>query len=158
MNACAACGEAMSEEEAFCPHCGVAVAPPAKPPAARRRVITGIIGFPLLTSGMLLIAFGAFSLTKGCSGGDDWGKALCEAVSFIYLALGVGVALLGAPFALAAIVPFGKVRRILVGLGAAANGAAFLGIGLADEGIAAAIAVAVLAAAGPFFLAYQIAR
>jgi hypothetical protein len=82
MNACAACGEAMSEEDAFCSHCGATVEPPAKPPAAWRQV----------------------------------------------------------------------------GLGAAASGAAFFGIGLADEGIAVAIVVAVLAAAGLFHLAYQIAR
>jgi hypothetical protein len=159
MNVCAVCGAAMSEEEAFCSQCGVAVAPPAKTADAWRRVITGIIGFPLVTSGTLLIAFGAFSLAKGCGdGGDGWGKGICEAVSFIYLAFGVGIALLGAPFALAAVLPFGTARRVLVGLGAAASGAAFFGIGLADEGIAVAIVVAVLAAAGLFFLAYQIAR
>lgn len=155
MSACAACGEAMSEEEAFCSHCGATV----EPPAARRRVATGIIGFPLVTSGTLLIAFGAFSLAKGCGdGGDGWGKGISEAVSFIYLAFGVGMALLGAPFALAAIAPFDTARRILVGLGAAASGAAFFGIGLAHEGIAVAIVVAVLAAAGLFHPAYQIAR
>jgi len=82
MNACAACGEAMSEQEAFCSPCGATVKPPAKPPAAWRRV----------------------------------------------------------------------------GLGAAASGAAFFGIGLADEGIAVAIVVAILAAADLVFLAYQIAH
>lgn len=159
MSACAACGEAMSEEDAFCSYCGATAEPPAKHPGAWRRAATGIIGFPLVTSGALLIAFGALSLAKGCGdGGDGLGKGICEAVSFIYLAFGVGIALLGAPFALAAIVPFGTARRILVGVGAAASGAAFFGIGLADEGITVAIVVAALAAAGLFFLAYQIAR
>jgi hypothetical protein len=41
MNVCAACGEAMSEQEAFCSHCGVTVEPPAKPSAAWRRVSLG---------------------------------------------------------------------------------------------------------------------
>jgi hypothetical protein len=159
MNVCAVCAAAMSEEETFCSHCGAAVAPPAKPFGAWRRVITGIIGFPVVTSGTLLIAFGAFSLAKGCGdGGDGWGRGICEVVSFIYLAFGVGIALLGAPFALAAIVPFGTARRILVSLGAAASGAAFFGIGLANEGMAVAIVVAVLVAFGLFHLTYQIAR
>jgi hypothetical protein len=155
MNVCAVCAAAMSEEETFCPQSRAAAEPPARPRGAWRRVVTGIIGFPLVTSGTFLMAWGAYFVAVGCTD-DDWG--LCEAVSFIFLALGAGIALLGAPFALAAIVLFGRARRILVGLGAAASGAAFFGIGLADEGIAVAAVVVVLVAFGLFYLAYQIAR
>ena len=155
MNAHALCGEAISEEDAFCSHCGATVEPPAKPLAAWRRVITGIIGFPLVTSGTFLMAWGAYFVAVGCTD-DDWG--LCEAFALIFAAFGAGITLLGVPFALAAIVPFGTARRILVGLGAAASGAAFFGIGLANEGIAVAIVVVVLVAFGLFHLTYQIAR
>ena len=155
MNVCAVCAAAMSEEETFRSQCGAAVAPSARPRGAWRRVVTGIIGFPLVTCGTFLTAWGAYFVAVGCAD-DDWG--LCEGVALILAAFGAGITLLGAPFALAAIVPFGTARRILVGLGAAASGAAFFGIGLADEGIAVAAAVVVLVAFGLFFLAYQIAR
>jgi hypothetical protein len=83
--------------------------------------------------------------------------AVCVAAMSEEEAFGAGIALLRAPFALAAIVPFGTARRILVGLGAAASGAAFFGIGLANEGIAVAIVVVILVAFGLFHLTYQIA-
>jgi hypothetical protein len=154
MNVCAVCAAAMSGEDAFCCQSGAAAEPPAKRPGAWRRVVTGIIGFPLVTCGTFLMAWGAYFVAVGCTD-DDWG--LCQAVALILAALGAGIALLGAPFALAAIVPFGTARRILVALGAAASGVAFFGIGLADEGIAVAIVVIILVAFGLFHLTYQIA-
>jgi hypothetical protein len=140
----------MSEEEAFCAHCGVAAPTPAKQPSAWRRVVTGIIGFPLVVSGAFLVLLGLLFFAE-CRAED---ASLGEAIGILIAVLGAGMALVGTPFALAAIVPFGTARRVLVGVGAAALGDILFARALPDE----ARALAVLVAAGLFYVAYRIAR
>jgi len=140
----------MSEEEAFCSHCGAAVAPPAKQPDNLQQLITALIGFPVLASGLLLTALGG------------WYSQTIEPTEFglyeyagplICIALGAGMALLGSLFVLATFLPSSTARRVLVGVGAAVMGFVFFALVPGTGG-----ALSLPAAAGVFYLAYRIAR
>ncbi len=74
--------------------------PQSSPPAARR-VVTGIIGFPLVVSGAFLVLFGLLFSVE--SSNQD--ASLGGAIGIFIAVFGVGIALLGAPFALAASCP-----------------------------------------------------
>ena len=144
----------------------------AKPHSAWQRVITGIMGVPLAGIGLSLIALGAYQLAAEC--GDDGGFAAaagalnarpaasddvdwCSIIAIALIALGVGTVLVGVPFAIATIVPFGTFRRVMVGVGAAAFGGIVSAIILFLIGGGAAV-LALPAAAGFFYLGYRIAR
>jgi hypothetical protein len=150
MNTYARYSGTKKEAEAFCGQYGAAVQGAAKPPSPWRRVITGIVGLPLAGFGLLLVASAA-------SADDD----LAGLAFFIF---GVVFLVLGTPFVLATVVPFGTGRRVLVGLGAAVVWMAvayFLpwarGPWL-DRHWENLPGVIVLGAAGVFYLACRVAR
>lgn len=143
MNACANCGATSPRGEAFCPKCGTALPVATKPPSAWRRVITAAIALLFLGLGALVVAYTATTES------DD------PQAAFGYV-FGGELIFLGLPFAIAALVPFGGFRRILVGIGAAlvgttAIGSFAIGLGLGSP-------VALVAAGLAFYLGYRIAR
>ena len=77
-------------------------------PGRWRRAITAAIALPLLGLGLVLLLLAA---------------ALSDVIS---LGLGVGLLVIGVPFAFATVVPFGRLRRILIGVGAALFGLALV--------------------------------
>ncbi len=75
-------------------------------------------------------------------------------ISILY---GLGFALIGGPFALATVVPFGRFRRVLVSVGVAAFGGIVSAIVLGIL-VGPLVVLALPVAAGLFYLAYRVAR
>ncbi|MFQ5879928.1 MAG: zinc-ribbon domain-containing protein [Dehalococcoidia bacterium] len=151
MNTCAKCGARMSGGEAFCPQCGAALTAAAKPPSGWWRVITGLIGYLLVGFGLVLMAIGAFLFfgellmiisQRGCAAGDE-GCGLAAGIGLFAGIVGVGMTLVGAPFLLASILPFGKFWRVRVGIGIAV--AWLIGIALMLANLSPVLAFVVLA-------------
>lgn len=143
MNACASCRATILEAAAFCPQCGTPVPSPGKAPSAWRRVITGAIALPFLGGGALLLVFAA--------GAED---ELAAFFGFLYGGIAV---VIGVPFIIAAVVPFGRPRRVAVGVGAALLGLVVLGGSLFPLG-PAGLLIALVGAIGLFYLGYRVAR
>ena len=154
MSVCTSCGATISRGEVTCLQCGKAIGAADKSPGSGRRAITGIIGIPLVALGLFLIVIGALGV--GCS--DD--TLECDIGRIISVVVGVGASLLGTPFALATVVPFGTPRRILVGLGFAMFAAVGAGtLAGVTAGWGPGISGPALAAfAGFFAFGYWIAR
>ena len=148
----------------------------AKPPSDWRRVITGIMGAPLVGLGLLLVAAGATYLPRALSGDDECrflaAEDSCSSFALFFGVLGVGIALFGVPFAIATLVPFGTFRRVMVGVGVAAIGGLVFAVALSlilslpDANGSSpdvivlpwAAVVALPAAVGFYYLGYRIAR
>ena len=154
MNACVSCGAKMSAGEAFCPACGATDPAATEPSSLWWRVITGIIGVPLAGTGLYIIAE---ELSTGCGDVEQDGHGICSAFRTFDLLVGAGIALLGVPFFIATFGPFGRFRRVMVGVGVAAIGGIVFAVILFLILPWAAV-LALPAAAGLFYLGYRMAR
>ena len=122
---CSSCGSPIGAQAAFCDWCGspmpqtVTTPPLVKtPPSLWRRVITGGIAISFLVLAGLFF-FGAATLNDA---GDEWTFVTAD---FLLIA-GGAFTLVGLPFAIATVFPFGPTRRLLVGAGAGLVGLGFV--------------------------------
>ncbi len=116
------------------------------PPSAWRRVITAGIALTFLGLGAFLVAYAATVWSDRHDAG--WG----------YFFGGMSM-FLGLPFAIATVLPFGRLRRILIGVGAALLGLVVVpSVALAPGLGAIGGPLILLAAAALFYIGYRIAR
>jgi len=131
---------------------GSTVAPqPTSPPSAWRRVITGILA-------LFLFGGGAYLLRVSITGLSDCGAWGCR-VHILTSAFGSTLIVAGGLFALAAFVPFGGYRRVLIALGGGILAGATFGLAYAGPAtVVLAVAVGAAAAVGVSYVGYRIAR
>ena len=149
-NVCGSCGSPIGPQAAFCDWCGSPIPPTVatlptvtKPPSLWRRVITG--GIALL----FLVPAGFLFFIAATTNDHDY--------DIVFFFAGLAATFFGLPFAIATVIPFGPIRRVVVGLGVGLFGFVFFGGLTVLAGPLGLIFALPIAAAFGYF-GYRIAR